>query len=152
MPYLIDDVARILASPMPRREALRLVGGALAGGILGTLGLRHAAAQRKDDPDDEKCRAGTTKCGTRCCSGAQVCCQETDFRPFCATAGKTCCGSTACVSGQTCCRTSSRPFCATAGKTCCGRTACDKDDVCCNGQCCKDHEVCENGRCRASRV
>ena len=32
MSYLIDDVARSLASPKPRREALKLVGRMLAGG------------------------------------------------------------------------------------------------------------------------
>lgn len=31
---MIDQAARILASPMPRRQALRLAGGALLGGIL----------------------------------------------------------------------------------------------------------------------
>ena len=37
MSYLIDDVARILAGPTPRRKALKLIGGVLAGSVFGTM-------------------------------------------------------------------------------------------------------------------
>jgi len=71
---LFDDVARILAGPT-RRQALKLLGGALAGGILVTFGAKRAQA---------------TTCSPACTSG-KVCCswQGTNF---CITAGDTCCG------------------------------------------------------------
>ena len=37
MSYLIDDVARILAGPTPRRKALKLIGGVLAGSVFGSM-------------------------------------------------------------------------------------------------------------------
>src|SRR5450755_3331039 len=121
MHSLLDDVARILASPLPRRRALKLVSGALAGGILAALDLRPAAAQNDAKP---KCPPRTTKCGT----------------------GSLCCSST-----QTCCTTSATPFCATQGKTCCGKTSCSSGQTCCKGVCCGKNQVCKNGRCQASR-
>src|SRR5262249_18300736 len=44
MDALVDDVARILASPVPRSRALRLIGGALVGGCLGLRPAPAAAA------------------------------------------------------------------------------------------------------------
>lgn len=34
MTKFLDDTARAMASPMPRRKALRIVGGALIGGLV----------------------------------------------------------------------------------------------------------------------
>jgi len=62
MSYLIDDVARSLASPKPRREALKLVGRMLAGGLLGAVALRQ--------------RAQAANCGSLTCSGSQKCCSK----------------------------------------------------------------------------
>jgi hypothetical protein len=46
MSYLLDDVARTLASPTtPRRQSLKLLGALLAGGILGAVGVGRAVAQ-----------------------------------------------------------------------------------------------------------
>lgn len=143
MSYLIDDVARILASPMPRRQALRFLSGALASGVLGTFGAKWA--------DAAACPKGTTACGTTCCEKGKACCTSSS-KPFCITAGKICCGSTSCDHGQTCCTTSARPFCATAGKTCCGSTSCSKGQTCCNGVCCQAHQVCVKGRCQVSNT
>ena len=54
---LLDDVARILAKPAPRRQALRLAAGVFAGGLLGALGMKAA------EPD--RCKSGYTACGTK---------------------------------------------------------------------------------------
>ena len=39
MNYLIDDFAKILSAPMPRRKAFRLLGGALAAAAVAAIGL-----------------------------------------------------------------------------------------------------------------
>ena len=147
MQSVFDDVARILASPLPRRQALKLVGGALAGGVLGALGVNPAAAQS----NATKCKIGTFACGTGCCSSNTQTCCTTGTSPFCVSKGKICCGSTSCSNNQTCCTTGSKPFCATKGKTCCGSTSCSSDQTCCNGTCCAKGQKCVNGRCEASK-
>ncbi len=52
MSYLLDDVARLVASPIPRREALRRFGGALGVGILGTLGVKQASGSGMSERND----------------------------------------------------------------------------------------------------
>jgi hypothetical protein len=97
MSYLIDDVARTLAGPMPRRKAVKLVGRFLAGGLFGTFALRHASAQN---------------CSPACNSSSQQCCPGTT--PFCAQKVQTCCGNTACQQQRVCCK----GVCCNAGQTC----------------------------------
>jgi hypothetical protein len=80
MSYLIDDVARTLAGPMPRRKALRLLSTVVAGGILSTLGLKQARAQSKP------CKTGTTACGSVCCKQNETCCNNT----VCCAQNETC--------------------------------------------------------------
>jgi hypothetical protein len=102
MSYLIDDVARALATPMPRRKALRFVGSALAAGALGALGLGHAAAQTSNTPT--KCPKGTTVCGKSCCSEGQSCCDNIvccNQNQKCCTGSGTCCNQNQqCVNGR----------------------------------------------------
>jgi len=147
MSSVIDDLSRILASPLPRRQAFKLMSGAIAGALLGALGHRTASAQ------PPACPSGTTHCGTGslCCPSTKICC-TTGTKPFCITRGKTCCGNTACPQGKFCCVHSGRPFCATMGKTCCGETTCPKGQVCCNGVCCPSGQHCVQGRCQSSTV
>src|SRR6266849_260505 len=93
MSYLIDDVARILATPMPRRKAVRLVGGALAAALLGPFAVRRAGADDCDSPnvkcggggdegdDDKICCPPGTCCATHghthhCCKKNQCTCQN----------------------------------------------------------------------------
>ena len=44
MSLLFDDVSRIVASPVSRRKMLGLVGGAVGGAVLASLGLGKPAA------------------------------------------------------------------------------------------------------------
>ena len=105
MSYLIDDVARVLASPAPRRKALKLIGGALAASLFGALGVKHAAAQ--------------TTCNPRCTS-TQKCC-TTSAKPFCVRSERVCCGNTSCGEEQKCC----------GNKVCCGEeTRCTSSGTC----------------------
>src|SRR5208337_3524928 len=43
MSALLDDISRITASSISRREAFRLVGGAVGGALLASLGLGRAS-------------------------------------------------------------------------------------------------------------
>jgi len=109
MSYLVDDIARILASPISRRQALWRVGGVLAMGVLSSLGLEEASAQ--------------TVCGGKTCKSTQYCCTpQGGFPSFCVTNGKTCCGTQKCNAAQKCCNQSSPPFCYTPGKKTCPAT------------------------------
>ena len=103
MDHFLDEAARILASPMPRRQAFRLLGGALLAGIAGALGAKEAGAQ--------------TTCGGKKCKNNQYCCTQDGFAPFCVTTGKVCCGTKTCGPNVACCHTSP-PFCVTPKKRC----------------------------------
>jgi hypothetical protein len=89
-----DDLARGLADgTLTRGKALRLMGAALVGGSLGSLGIGEASAApggckrngkacKKDTQCCSgncvggvcsSCPSGTTTCGTECCAGGQEC-------------------------------------------------------------------------------
>jgi hypothetical protein len=147
----LDDAARILASPIPRRRALKLLGGALAGVFAGTFAATTASADTKGTKcGNITCPAGATCCTTgsqpfcatdgknSCCGdnkadiNSQICCTTGD-RPFVGTKGKTCCGNSTCDGGtHMCCTTGTTPFVGTKGKTCCGNSTADSDHMCCN--------------------
>ena len=99
MSHHIDELAKSLAEePIPRRHAFRLFGAALAGAILGPLGLQSARAGGRDPCRDlcNQCRksqksqcladcractqAGGHLCGNcsgyGCCAGSQACCGD----------------------------------------------------------------------------
>jgi hypothetical protein len=94
MSFLIDEVARTLATPMPRRRALRFLSSAVAAGMLGTLGLKEAGAQQAA-VCNPKCKMNETCCNGVCCTPNQVCCGT----------AKVCCKQNQCVNGR--CKASS---------------------------------------------
>jgi hypothetical protein len=64
-----DDLATQMASgSISRGKALRLMGAALVGGTLGSLGIRGASA---DQGENEECKPEKKKCrkNSQCCSG-----------------------------------------------------------------------------------
>lgn len=136
MRHLTDDIARVLASPMPRRKAFKLFGGALAGGILASMGVKPAHASES--------------CGFFAhCTSSQKCC-TTGFLPFCAPASATCCGFGSCSSGGTCCGSGISATCANGG-TCCGSQVCTSGDTCCGAG--TFHATCaKGGSCCGSQV
>ena len=73
MNYLIDDITRILASPTPRRKTFKLIGGALAAGLFGSV--------------------------TRVARGATICTATSD----CSGQNQSCCGNTCNASSEFCC-------------------------------------------------
>jgi len=101
MSNLFDDVARIVASPISRRQAIRLVSGA----VLTGWGLGRAAWALGAQTASTTCPSGQTPCGTTCCKTGQTCCEPLAAK--CCGPGKVCCpGPTAgkvqcCLGGPT---------------------------------------------------
>ena len=62
MNNLFDNLCRILATPMPRSRALKLIGGGLIGAVIAPV----AFGQRK-------CKTGETPCDGGCCAPGQTC-------------------------------------------------------------------------------
>ena len=79
MSYLIDDVAKTLAGPMPRRKAFRLIGGVIAGAFMTTIGAKRVFA-------DDCGGTHTCKCIGKCCAPG-LCCLSTGCST---TSGSTC--------------------------------------------------------------
>ena len=79
MSTLFDDVSRIIASPVSRRKALRMVGEAVGGAVLASMSLGMAYGDEKDDDDHDhdhkvKCKKGQKICEKRCCNPGETCC------------------------------------------------------------------------------
>jgi hypothetical protein len=102
-----DALAKGLASDsLSRRKALRLMGAALVGGALGTIGLQGEAQAAK-----RACVQGFTpfEPGTHCnvSNGVQLYCCSNARLITCCTAGQVCCiakGSPQCVSSVENCK------------------------------------------------
>jgi len=153
MSLLIDDLSRIIASPMPRRKALRLAGNMLGGGILAYLGLGRAS--RGHAQPTRSCGTHQIQCGSTCCDSVETCCGGRCYGPdakehadccgsvlcskaaqqcctdHCCRKTESCCGSRCCASGQACCHGK----CCAPGQVCCGSTCCGEGYVCCNNRC-----------------
>jgi hypothetical protein len=105
MDKLIDEVAKILATPMPRRKTFRLLGGALA--ALFVSGSAFAGQK-------ESCPTGTSRCGNAakkfdCCNPGQ-CCAGNGANATCCNSGQCVCPNGTCASstGGSCPRQCSR--------------------------------------------
>ena len=141
MNFLVDDVSRIVASSVSRRKMLGMVGGAVGGAVLVSLGFRTAAFGAQS-PNTTKCPSGKTVCGTYCCDPQQICVDGLCCPPGYVNCSGKCCGGT-CTNGMCC------------GKnyTYCGGVCCPDGIVCCNGKCCgSTSAVCFNGTCCGSGI
>jgi hypothetical protein len=101
-----DNVSRILATPMPRRKAMKLFGGALAAAVVAVAGVQpiEAAGCTKNDPKTSttcgtgggaKCCAQGTCCAkngtvTNCCAKGQYVCPDGTCSASNGGANKTC--------------------------------------------------------------
>jgi hypothetical protein len=89
-----DELAWGLAGgTVSRRKALRLMGAALVGGALGSLGIGEAAA----DPDGCKRNGKNCKRGTQCCSGN---CSSGTCAAACQPFGASCTADSQCCGGN----------------------------------------------------
>ncbi len=111
MSALLDDVSRIIARPISRRQTLRLVCGAVGGAVLASLSFgRPSRGLGSPDPEPQAtCPKGQSPCGSACCGNGQSCCK-----------GKICCAHS-----QSCCGTGSAPKCCPPGKVCCSGLCCN---------------------------
>lgn len=112
----IDDIARIAASPIPRRQAFRLMMRILLGGTVATLTVGTASAAVCDAKNCKKlspvicgpdccCAQGDTCCGNEhvCCPSTRVCCNGecvASNNDHCGTSCAVCANNEKCVNGK----------------------------------------------------
>jgi hypothetical protein len=99
MNNFFDDVARSLASPMPRRKVFRYIVKGLLGGVaMAALGVRPASAG--------PCPKGQFVCKGKlaaCCTDGAVCCPNVSGKTaHCCPSSHTCCGGSCCKPGYSC--------------------------------------------------
>ena len=147
MSLLIDDVSRIIASPIPRRKVLRMAGSLMGGGILAYLGLGRASRALANS--SRECPSDLVPCGRICCLPSETCCGEIGVCIPPKLAGfVNCCGRGLCWKpSQQCCT----DHCCRKTETCCGAQCCAPGRACCQGQCCAPGYACCNGRCEPRR-
>jgi hypothetical protein len=125
----LDEMAKALAGDLPRREALKRLGGFLVGGIVASLGL----------PGRASADGSVGECIQTCCQGltghARAECNHACQRGVQTSCGGVCCPSSLCVAG-TCCPTSN--ICGTGSSAVC----CPPDTHCISGTCCPATEMC----------
>ena len=151
---MIDEISRIIASPIPCRQAFRLLSRIVGGGLLASLGLGRAS---RGLAAQVTCSSGTRLCGTECCPNDLLCCGGICYgvvtsqsymccgssalcekilqqccTDHCCNNTHTCCGQFCCPPSRQCCNGT----CCTAGAVCCGATCCSAGRACCNGICC----------------
>src|SRR5215212_1999309 len=163
-----DELARGLADgSLTRGKALRLMGAALVGGTLGSLGIGEASADRPGCKRNGKhCTRDPQCCGNLVCVSGT--CQEaqtttttttpttsTSTTPMCIPLGigpcndpDQCCGLSACEGG-TCCASGNQV--CNADSECCGDFTCQEGQclpVCLpDGEDCIDPRQCCSGNC-----
>jgi len=144
MSEFLDELARSVAKPMPRRRALRLLGGALVTvavpGFV-TTKARAAASKCENRPGTKACKCSCK--GDKCfpCKGAICiinCCRVVDEYCDCVGHGgcwvKPC--SKPCPSGFKCCEDDE--FCANSLQKLC----CKIGERGCGPRCCQPNEEC----------
>ena len=141
----LDDLARTLAEPMPRRRALRFAGAALVGSVV--PGLRPLAALADGCGPD-------THCSDACTADGDIGACGTESRNAC---GQITCRLTGCLhAGEKCCPGPDQPWICNEDDRCgspngphcvscpeerkCGKTCCKSDEFCASPNrelCCK---------------
>src|SRR5262249_55007493 len=113
MDRMLHDIARALAAPQSRREAVPLVGGGLAAARAHAFGIERADAQ-----------TAPVTCSPACGSGKICCPGYGGAKNFCSPNNQTCCGNKACGTGTVCC-----------GETPATSVCCNKNQVCVHQRC-----------------
>ena len=88
----VEDISGVLHSPLPRRQAFRIVAMMAAGAVLSAIGVPETALAA--------CSTGFTACGTACCSSTQICCSAATNT--CCSTSLVCCNGKCCAPGQVC--------------------------------------------------
>ena len=105
--HKFDEIARLLASPIPRRQVFRRVIGGLAAAALAAIGSPPQALAGVSCATNADCSAG------QFCCNASICCPDADV----------CCGlganSICCPNNQVCCGGAHTPaVCCAVGELC----------------------------------
>ena len=157
MSALIDDISRVIASPVSRRKAFKMVSGAMGGALLASLGLgRITWALGADGKGDPVCPRFWVPCNGKCYAPGYSCCGKTVCEEFhhcctdhCCGDLQSCCGSTCCNFGSTCC---GEKTCCASGVACCNGKCCPHPrTICCGGECCPEGYLCCANKCVKSR-
>jgi len=105
MAKLYDEICRILATPMPRSRALKLIFGGLAGAVLAPFGF----GQQGNCPGNSVFCPGSVNPGGlgECCPPNQKCCPVTGGNiqttmPHCCPGPQSCCGDGCCTPSHHC--------------------------------------------------
>lgn len=147
MSELLDELARSMAQPMPRRRALRLLGGALFTiAVPGVATTKARAASAKCGAGEIECRCDCRGGTCRDCTGpiCLVNCCRTKYGEYCdcafagACRAKPC--SKPCPSGYRCCEDDE--FCANSQQKLC----CKIGERGCGPRCCQPNEECRTIR------
>jgi len=145
MGALIDDISRLIASHVSRRQAFKMLTGSVGGAVLASLGFGRAArvlgAQISPCPEHGvfcmgRCfPPGRKCCGDRMmCDADQACCSNT----HCCDKSTNCCGNSCCHNTRICCN----GVCCNVRTPCCGNQCCPAPRSCCNGACCRPFSEC----------
>ena len=149
-----DEFARNLATPMPRRRALRLLGGAIVAATV--PGLRPRSAHGASVASlplgrfaEKPCLKGVF-CGFAVNNGYNIGCCHNPKVPFvCCNHNKET-GSWCCPEGFTCGDGTGKGkgncYCEGAVNPKTGACNCPPNKVC-GKRCCDEHETCDNGEC-----
>ena len=96
MDKFFDDLAKILATQMPRRKAFRFVGSALAAAVMGVVAAKPVFAVQCTA---QNCTGGKC-CGTGanaiCCPTATTCCASKGNTNSCCNKGRCTCNNGTC--------------------------------------------------------
>jgi hypothetical protein len=149
---VFDDLARALAEPMPRRRALRLIGGALATAAApALLAPRKASARSAACPGPGACAPGQTYAEFPVLEGCMVACCDPGYSPCVGRYGSKCCFP------NEVCTDPNIAKCECAPQYLCGPACCQPGQRCeaavcvadcppgvtaCGGKCCKSGEKC----------
>lgn len=97
MGFLVDELASLLATPMPRRRTLRLAGGLLGGAAVSAMGLRRTSAAAQGDSSSSS-TSRSSRTASQCLSDS-----DCDSSHFCCNGQcQPKCGASQCLSDSDC--------------------------------------------------
>jgi hypothetical protein len=141
---LLDNISRILASPMPRRSMVKLMAGGFGAAAAAIIGSREARAA---------CKPIETVCGDICCKKGEICFVSTKGLKSCRPAAPgnwsfaASAGSAAAAGGAVYGAVAGSQGCK-KNEVVCGQTCCPPGHACTSpGTCCPPGHVCGNLCC-----